>query len=163
MSRTSILAAAARRTRAPIPERAPPRTKAKGDCKYNAAAGFCISPPDGYEVKEVTEPVPGTSFRKNGEPRPAQNLFVSVEESNGLYMKENRADTKRNAEAIIEDIDIADGKGWYVVEEYPNNVIATAQVFDKGKMFYCNFNAYKKDKDALKDWIEACKTLRPAD
>lgn len=139
--------------------------KAKGDCKYKSPTGYCLSPPDGFEAKEYTDPVPGTAFKKPDDPKPGQDLFVSILdfEATAQHLKTERDQRKQNAKAVLADIDIADGKGYYVAVETANNVMVSAAVAGNGKTFQCAFNAYLKDKDALKSWIDACKSLRLSD
>jgi hypothetical protein len=136
---------------------------AKADCPYESKSGFCLAPPAGFELKEISEAegVPGTLFEKSGEPVPGQHLFVMVDEVElpEEGRKQQREQFKSNAK-VIEEAEIADGRGYYLLTEHPNNVMARAVVAGNGKTFTCTFNAYLKDRAALEPWLRACKSLR---
>ncbi|WP_155981518.1 hypothetical protein [Nocardia sp. BMG111209] len=63
---------------------------------------------------------------------------------------------------VLEDVDIAGGKGFYVATQSSSNVLVTALVPDGDKFHECTVNVYATDKDALADEIQACKSLKVA-
>ena len=134
-------------------------------CPYQGKGGFCFSPPAGTTPNESGTDV---IFERGPEPKAAQDLVVSSANaaSSPDFLKGDRDFARKGTgepgTTVLEDVDIAGGKGFYVATQSSTNVLVTAMVSDGEKTFQCSFNAYNKDKDALKDEIQACKSLKAA-
>jgi len=144
----------------------PAKTSAStSDCGYRGKSGFCITPP---EESTPTESGDKVVFKRGTEPKAAQDLVVDTVNFTATpeMLKGNRdfarKGTGQGAIKVLEDVDIAAGKGFYVATQDSSNVLVTAVVSNGDKMYRCTFNAYVADKDALKSEIEACKSLKAA-
>jgi hypothetical protein len=143
---------------------APPST---ADCPYRGKSGFCFTPPAGTTPSES-----GTNviFERAAEPKAAQDLVISTEDFpvTPELLKGQRDFERKGTGApgttVLEDVDIAGGKGFYVATQSSSNVLVTAVVPNGSgeKLYRCTFNAYNTDKDALKNEIQACKSLKAA-
>lgn len=133
-------------------------------CPYKGKIGFCFTPPAGTTPTEDNEK-PQVTFPHAGKPTPAQVLMVRSEEfplsPEVLKSKRDYAKTAGGG-TVIENVDIADGKGFYVSSQRSNNIIVTAIVPSGSKFFECSVNVYNADKEALKNDIQACKSLKLA-
>lgn len=155
--------------KAETPKTEPPKpdvaAAAPADCSYKGKGGFCLAQPAGTTPTESGDNV---IFKRSAEPKAAQDLVVRTEKfSMTPELLKGRRDFARKSTGaanitVLEDVDIADGKGFYVATESPTNVMVTAIVPNGDKMYRCSFNAHAKDKDALKDSIQACKSLKIA-
>lgn len=135
------------------------------DCPYRAASGFCFSPPAGTTATESDSKV---VFARGGEPKAAQGLVVRTEmfPTSPEFVSSRREFARGGTGApdivVLEDVDIAGGKGFYVATQSSSNVLVTAMVADGDRFHQCTVNVYTSDKDALANEIQACKSLKSA-
>lgn len=130
-------------------------------CPYKGKSGFCLAPPTGATPEETES---GVSFKHPGKPSPAQDLFVRSEDFPlSPEILKSKRDFAKQGKTVLEDVDIAGGKGFFVIAQRETaNVWVTAIVPSGSKFFECTFSYYPQDKDALKEYAQACKSLRPA-
>ncbi|MQY26058.1 hypothetical protein [Nocardia aurantia] len=135
------------------------------NCPYRANSGFCFTPPAGTTAQESGDKV---VFALGTEPRAAQDLVVRTEmfPATPEFVSSRRDFARGSTGApdvvVLEDVDIAGGKGFYVATQSTSNVLVTALVPDGDKFHECTVNVYTTDKDALANEIQACKTLKLA-
>ncbi|MBH0776433.1 hypothetical protein [Nocardia bovistercoris] len=138
---------------------------ASGDCAYRGKSGFCFSPPAGATVTESGDKV---VFVRGGEPKAAQDIVIRTEmfPASPEFVAGRRAFAREGAggpdTVVVEDVDIAGGKGFYVSTRSASNVVATALVADGDKFHQCTVIVYNADADALAGEIQACKSLKSA-
>ncbi|WP_405181621.1 hypothetical protein OG225_11160 [Nocardia sp. NBC_01377] len=140
-------------------------TSSSADCPYRAKSGFCFSAPTGTTAQESTDKV---IFARAAEPKAAQDLVIRTEsfpatpEFVASRREFARGGTGAADTTVVEDIEIAGGKGFYVATQSTSNVLVTALVPDGDKFHQCTVNVYVTDKDALVNEIQACKSLKLA-
>ena len=138
---------------------------AGGGCDYKAKAGFCITPPKGTTPKEESADKVLFEYPSTQKPQPAQIVVVTVEHSaldaSRLKLEHGYArGTDPKGPPPLEDVALADGKGFYVLQNGTANLWAHASVPGPNNTFFqCSSSVYAKDKAALKDVLDACKTL----
>lgn len=137
-----------------------------GSCTYTNARGFCITPPKNTTPKEgetfVTFEIP-----KGTKPFPAQAVAVSVthQKMDDEQFKRERGyarglDPKTNV--VLEDVDLAGGKGFFVSRNANNtNIMTMAIVRGPNDTFVrCSSSIYVTDQAALKETTDACKSVK---
>lgn len=138
---------------------------AGGGCAYKAKAGFCITPPKGTTPKESADKV-AFEYPPTQKPRPAQIVVVQVVHSplDASRLKNEHGDargTDPKGPPPLEDIPLVDGKGFYVLQNTSPNLWVHAAVPGPNNTFFrCSSSVYDTDKVALKEVLDACKTLK---
>jgi len=139
---------------------------AGGGCAYKAKAGFCITPPQGTTPKEESADKVKFEYPPTQKPRPAQIVVVQVVHSplDATRLKNEHSDARGldpKAPPPVEDIPLADGKGFYVLQNSSPNLWAHAFVpGPNNTCFRCSSSVYETDKVGSKDDLDACKTLK---
>lgn len=139
---------------------------AGGGCAYKGKAGFCITPPKGTTPKEDGPDKVAFEFPSNQKPFPAQVVVVQVQHAplDAARLKgdhDYRTGVTPKGPAPLEDLPLAGGKGFYVLQATAPNLWAHASVPGPNNTFFqCSASVYDKDKVALKDVLDACKTLK---
>lgn len=137
---------------------------ASAGCAYKSKDGFCFTPPAGQTPTESTDKVSFAPTVKNPKLFAAQDIVIETTHRalDADALKNEKTYAKIGASKVIEEIDLAGGKGFYIQKQSGNSIRATAAVPSlKGDTFFkCTYQVYEQDKDALKEGLQACKSLK---
>jgi hypothetical protein len=133
-----------------------------GACAYKGKGGFCFTPPAGVTPTESTDKVIFTTSPKAAV-HPAQDVVVETRHValDADTLKNEKSYAKMGSVSVLEESPLADGKGFFIVQQSKSNIFAFADVPGAGNTyFHCSYEIYIKDKAALKQQLQACKSLR---
>ncbi len=137
---------------------------ASADCAYKSKDGFCFTPPAGQTPTESTDKVIFAPTVKNPKLFAAQDIVIETTHSalDANALKNEKSYAKVGASKVIEEVDLAGGKGFYILKQAGNGLRATSAVpSTKGDTFFkCSYQVYEQDKEALKEGLQACKSLK---
>lgn len=128
-----------------------------------AEAGFCIMVPDGYKAAPYEQKEGGRGRAKFADAGGANFLAIEVEEQAPSYydlMKKTvLGGFPAKDKTVLEQGDIAGGKGFFVLYEWTGSHWMIAYAHSATKMFKCTSNDTKQFRKP--EQLAACKSLAP--